>query len=314
MSLLRLSLSTILLWTTTAWLACDGGLVEQDNACEDVECSGHGLCGLFDNQPICICDSGYHSDGLACIEDVEEDDDVEEEEEVEEEDDLGTLIFSNGFESGDLEDWRCSGNCPSVVNSPVFDGSYAGNFVLTRDLPTSYRTEVVVNEGLQFAFGQEYCITMVYRYEDWAVDSDAECGPFQIHTTPSSWDDPDCGTGSAYSTAPFLMFAQNDLAKFITYGGNILWEGPLEKQQWLTIKVHFRISTGSDGFIEFWKDGVKLGRVEGRNNAGVDGCGEPQREPYFKMGVYKWNWKVERPATDTTRRQLYIDKVKVYQK
>ena len=41
------------------------------------------------------------------------------------------------------------------------------------------------------------------------------------------------------------------------------------KQQWLSIRIHFRISTGSDGFIEAWENGGKLGRVNGRNSAGI---------------------------------------------
>ncbi|MGR9117477.1 MAG: LamG-like jellyroll fold domain-containing protein, partial [Gammaproteobacteria bacterium] len=218
-----------------------------------------------------------------------------------------TMKVDNGFESGNLSGFACSGNCPSVVTSPVATPKYSGNFDLTRNMTTNYRTEV---EGVQnFVFGQEYWFGFSYRYEDWAKDSDAEIAPFQIHTRPSSWNG--CNLGNAVGTAPFLMMSQNDEVQFRTYGSKIMWRGAVQKKQWLGITVHFKISAGSDGFVEAWKDGVKLGRVDGPNSPKLDKCGEPMRDPYFKMGVYKWNW--QRTATDSSRRQLFIDNLKIAQ-
>ncbi len=39
------------------------------NACEGVDCSGHGICTITDNVASCICAYGYHSVGLTCVED-----------------------------------------------------------------------------------------------------------------------------------------------------------------------------------------------------------------------------------------------------
>ena len=84
------------------------------------------------------------------------------------------------------------------------------------------------------------------------------------------------------------------------------------KMQWFRIRIHFRISTGSDCFIEAWENGVKPGRVDGRDSVGIDGCGEPQRDPCFKMGVYKCDWKDDRPETDSPtavyRRSIHLSK------
>ena len=217
-----------------------------------------------------------------------------------------SVTVSNGFESGNLTGLTCSGNCPSVTTSPIKTGKYAGNFDLTPKMKTNYRTEAVLGSKGRFQFGKEYWIEFNYRYEDWAKDSDPEIGPFQIHTTPSSWN---CNLGSAVGSAPFLMMSSNDEARFVTYRGKVLWRGPVQKKQWMNISVHFKISTGNDGFVEAWKDGVSLGRVNGANSPKVDICGKPMREPYFKMGVYKWNW--QRVLTQSSRRQLFIDDLKI---
>ncbi|MGR9088436.1 MAG: heparin lyase I family protein, partial [Gammaproteobacteria bacterium] len=218
------------------------------------------------------------------------------------------MNVDNGFESGNLNGMTCSGNCPKVNTGAKLDGKYGGDFELTPGMSTNYRTEV---EGIQyFSFGQEYWFGFKYRYEDWVKDSSSEIAPFQIHDRPSSWDAA-CNSGSAVATAPFLMMSQNDQVQFRTYGGKVMWSAPIQKKQWLGIVVRFKISSGSDGFIEAWKDGVKLGRVDGANYPKLDKCGVPMRTPYFKMGVYKWDWK--RKATDSTRRQLFIDNLKIAQ-
>jgi hypothetical protein len=36
--------------------------------CKGIDCSGHGSCVLLDGEPLCMCDSGYHAAGLACVE------------------------------------------------------------------------------------------------------------------------------------------------------------------------------------------------------------------------------------------------------
>ncbi len=58
---------------------CDTGLVcgtddichkAEPNLCQGVECSGHGTCAVdTDGNALCVCDDGYHRDGLACLQD-----------------------------------------------------------------------------------------------------------------------------------------------------------------------------------------------------------------------------------------------------
>ncbi len=56
-----------------------GSIVEEDGGeftggddwslCEGVDCSGHGVCEVRNGAAVCICDAGYHSEGLECVED-----------------------------------------------------------------------------------------------------------------------------------------------------------------------------------------------------------------------------------------------------
>lgn len=219
------------------------------------------------------------------------------------------LIYQNDFESGDLATLKCSGNCPGISKQIAF-GSYAGDFVLTRDMKTNYRTEVVLGKTGQFHFKQEYWLGLNYWYEDWQIDSDREIAPLQLHVQASSWDKR-CNKfkGGASHHAPFVISSKFDTVYFTTFGNNDAWEWPLQRKQWHSIVVHFKISPDPDGYIEAWNNGKYLGKIDGPNSYKSDKCDNPMREPYFKMGVYKWNWKKMTYLSD--KRQLIIDNLKI---
>lgn len=219
-----------------------------------------------------------------------------------------TLLYENGFETGNLTGLKCSGNCPTVVKSPVANGKYAGKFTLTRAMRISHRTEATLKQKVTYEFGKEYWLGLSYRYENWATDYRPDSAPFQMHTTPSSWTQA-CDLGSAASTAPFLMITKNGRSKFQYYGNRTLWEEPVTQKKWKHLVIHFKISKNNDGFVEIWIDGVKRGRYQGALSPRLDGCGKPVLPPYFKMGVYKWDWQTEK--TDADRRELLLDNLKI---
>jgi hypothetical protein len=238
------------------------------------------------------------------------------------------LILDNGFEKGGKfekignnyfwDGFKKSGNYPTRGQAPQRSDK-AGKFYLNKagsgtTLGVKYRTEVTVDgDRGKFDFGKEYWISMDYRYENWDSDKYSEVGPLQLHTRGSDWSE--CSlVGSAHGTAPFLMDTKGNKARFITYGGKVLWEGVIQRKQWLNVIVNFKVSAGSDGFIEVWKDGVKLGRVNGPNSPLKDPCGKPMRTPFFKMGVYKYTWNPKHEGkylTDVTERELWIDNLKI---
>jgi hypothetical protein len=216
--------------------------------------------------------------------------------------------IENGFNSGDLTGFKCSGNCPVIDRKTASKADYSGNFILTPDMATPYRTEVTLSNHGVFNFGQDYWFSFRYNYIDWENDSSPESAPFQIHTKPGSWGKA-CKLGTAYSTAPFIMVTKDGEARFVTYGGKVLWSGPVQKNHWKKLVVHCRRSADDDGLVEAWIDGVNLGRVAGANSPKTDKCGQPMRDAYLKLGIYKWDWK--RKKTDSTRRQLLIDDIKI---
>ena len=71
--------------------------------CTGVDCSGHGVCVVRDDIPHCLCDSGYHAVGLACIADAADGDadaDVDMTEDAGVDADVDELVSECGFGSG----------------------------------------------------------------------------------------------------------------------------------------------------------------------------------------------------------------------
>ncbi len=64
----------------------------------------------------------------------------------------------------------------------------------------------------------------------------------------------------------------------------------------------------TDGFVEVWKDGVKV-----YNKRGIRTSYNDVRGSYMKIGSYKWSWKPKHsyPTTNPARRQSYLDSLRV---
>lgn len=223
------------------------------------------------------------------------------------------VVYETGFEAGltGLKKHAVLGATIEPVRAPVASGRFSGKYDLVRTVgQDTYRAETYVEKG-SFEFNTEYWFTMKYMYENWDKDRSAEIGPFQVHRVPSAWKAGCGGEVSAYSAAPFLMFSQNDVAQIITSGGVVSWSGPVVKHKWQDIVFHFKITWDKTGYVEAWKDGVKLFRRTGALHKRIDDCGQPFKSPSFNIGVYKWDWKANRSATDSSRRTLYIDDLKI---
>ncbi len=59
---------------------CNQGLVCSEDrlcieadSCEGIDCSGHGTCEMSEGQPTCVCEQGFHAQGLACLENDDQD-------------------------------------------------------------------------------------------------------------------------------------------------------------------------------------------------------------------------------------------------
>ncbi len=68
----------ILAWTVLLGALGLSGCTRQGyepaEPCKDVLCGGHGECGVAgDGTAVCLCDTGYHAEGLECVENLEVD-------------------------------------------------------------------------------------------------------------------------------------------------------------------------------------------------------------------------------------------------
>lgn len=89
--------------------------------------------------------------------------------------------------------------------------------------------------------------------------------------------------------------------------------GPYETGRWTDWVVHVKWSTGDDGVLDIWKDGVpvsgffhKVGRNDdfGERDAGFGN--------YMKIGIYKWPWNPQIPSPPSpSRRVMYHDALRI---
>ena len=61
--------------TCDSGLICDSDnicVVDSSDPCDGVTCSGNGFCAVSDGEAVCVCDDGFHDDGLDCIADEDD--------------------------------------------------------------------------------------------------------------------------------------------------------------------------------------------------------------------------------------------------
>jgi hypothetical protein len=76
--------------------------------------------------------------------------------------------------------------------------------------------------------------------------------------------------------------------------------GPIPKNKWIDWVIHIKYSHTNAGILEVWMNGEKvIERVNMPNSYNDDAY------PYFKFGVYKWNWGA------TSQKVIYYDEVRV---
>jgi Polysaccharide lyase len=191
------------------------------------------------------------------------------------------------------------------------------NFAIDGD-----RSEFEVHSGKgNMPFNTEMWININFRYENWASDTDRDFSPFQVHRRPGgnppNWN---CDKGSAFAMAPFFMTTVNNNVEIRGFpNGQLFWSAPLTsagiaKNVWHNMVIRADIGWDTNGYLEVWIDNIK--RFSKFNYAMYpgpnDSCGNPYiLPPYWKMGIYKWTWKANRPATQTNLRTVYLDDLKI---
>jgi hypothetical protein len=220
------------------------------------------------------------------------------------------LLFGSGFESGTLvdgDDWNYSGNKPEITTEKVRSGKYAVKSYLHRyDSHTSYRTELrarapVPVKGKDTWYGFSIYLPSTYK-PDWIDDF-----LVQWHAIP----DP----GEKHGNPPLGLVVKNGKWELRSTWNAIqptvksrqrstgFHLGPHDTNKWTDWVFRIRWSYGNDGILQVWKNGKQVVNRIGPN------CYNDKKMPYFKMGIYKSQWRTK--FSDVLERTVYHDEVRM---
>lgn len=106
--------------------------------------------------------------------------------------------------------------------------------------------------------------------------------------------------GNQFRSAPLFLgvFNDNFVIDIRTEAGfaDRIDLGVIEKDVWHDFIMHVKWSPDSDGLLEVWHQGNKVANSMGAN------CYEDLLNPYFKVGIYKFN-------NTTVNRVIFVDEV-----
>ncbi|MGW9440034.1 heparin lyase I family protein [Streptomyces sp. NPDC055607] len=187
-----------------------------------------------------------------------------------------------------------SGNGPEIVTSPVRDGSYAARFQLDASDPlvsNGKRSEITQQDNQPLDVERWYGFSL-HLPSTWTYDTSAEI--------VSQWHqcDADCSGGS-----PPLALLTDEGRWKVDFRGDIIDLGAYATAKWTDWVFHVKWRTDGAGVLEVWRDGT---RVLTRTGATHDGG---PRSPYFKFGIYKWDWN--KGPTDTSQRVMFYDSLRI---
>ncbi len=233
--------------------------------------------------------------------------------------DRSNLLIESTFDSGGLGTWRRETSAPhsvQVVNSLTDPTNQVAKFELRKDDPEvglGRRSELTrISDPIGSNRWYGFRIMLEPGYQD---------DPSSYEIVAQWHDVPDRNLGESYRNPPLALFVRNGNwrvrsrwdSKPLTVGNipegrAIVWEGPYQAGVWTDWVFHVKWSSGTDGLVEVWKDGVKVGTQQGPSTY------NDQIGPYFKYGMYKadWNGSVNpTPSIITTPRISYFDEVRV---
>lgn len=199
---------------------------------------------------------------------------------------------------------------PTAYGSLQKYGSYSINRVNTVARTGSYSTryELRKTDGL-IGYGKrsEACryskSEPVVKVERWYAASYYLPSDYVTDAAPeivSQWH-------SNIGSPPLALWTQNGQWRITRFGNKQTILGNYTKNKWTDFVFHVKWSTGSDGLIEAWKDGVKVLTFNGAT--AITGT---TYAPYMRTGLYKWPWNpTSSIVSTTTKRVLYVDDVRI---
>ncbi|WP_433074813.1 heparin lyase I family protein [Dactylosporangium sp. CA-052675] len=195
----------------------------------------------------------------------------------------------------------CGTTSTRIVSDVKRDGGYAARFELNKTdaaVSNGKRSELTQPDS-QPANAERWYGFSIYLPSSWVYDQSPEIVS-QWHQCDASR----CGGGSP----PLALKTEK---------GHWKLDMPLRSQTvdldaystgtWTDWVFHVKWSTGSSGQLEVWRNGVyKFGFTGSRTHADTQGS------PYFKFGIYKWDWNSgSTHPSDTTQRVMYYDALRL---
>ncbi|GAA1554002.1 hypothetical protein GCM10009827_088470 [Dactylosporangium maewongense] len=187
-----------------------------------------------------------------------------------------------------------------IVSDVKRDGGYAAKFDLKKDdaiVSNGKRSELNQYDN-QPANVERWYGFSIYLPTSWVYDRSPEI--------VSQWHQCDAGRCTGGSPPLALM----------TEKGRWMLDMPLRSQKvdldaystgtWTDWVFHVVWRTDGGGLLEVWRNGVYKFGFQGRTHA------DSQGSPYFKFGIYKWDWKPgSTNPSDTTQRTMYYDALRI---
>lgn len=235
-----------------------------------------------------------------------------------------TWIFSSDFENASLSGWSAEvAPVPYAVQfvaspAPVRSGTQAVRLELRRndpDVAGSRRVELtragaVQNGEYWYAFSvflpTDYAadrspevLAQWHNYPDFSQGETWMSPPLALQTRAGRWsitrlwDDAAVSSNVSVSAKGFIRV--HDL------GAN-----DSDKGRWTNWVFHVKWGwlASQNPKLEVYKNGVLV-----LNQNGLPNTTNDRVAPYFKMGIYKWDWKEDPLRSDTYSRVVYFDRV-----
>jgi len=229
--------------------------------------------------------------------------------------------FVSDFETADLSEWNwlgarqlCCSYSATLSNDQARTPPYSVRFELRRDDPHvrgSSRAEVRLKSVPWHTLYEVQFSTFLPA--DWRADD--------IPVTIAQWHNVnDLFMFEKYDVVPLRIAVVGDEYWVINHwdrrflsrlpgqattvdGYKVLAKLPVDRGRWADWRFRVRWSLGSDGLLEVWKDGKRVGQNEGPN------AFNDAFTPYFKIGVYVPGWAVGK-RSDVVSRVMFADRIR----
>ncbi|BFU45236.1 polysaccharide lyase [Krasilnikovia sp. MM14-A1004] len=187
----------------------------------------------------------------------------------------------------------CCEKSLKIVTQPARDGGYAAQFTLDRgdpDVSSSTRSELSQPDQQPVAQERWYGFS-INLPDDWVPDRSSEI--------VSQWHQ------QSNNGSPPLALLTNSGHWKIDFRGEFIDLGSYQTERWTDWVFHVSWRTDASGVLEVWRDGTQVVARTGRTHD--DGA----NSPYFKFGIYKWDWDGRPKPSDTSHRSMYYDALRI---